>query len=271
MFIALFLTAFMFPFFGSISNADALGNYGCGNPDKKTHVNCLRGLLSSTPHGLAVQQSSPSNDGLGNYGCGNRNKRTHVNCLRGLLDQHGAHLQVGNHGGGASGTHPPVDISHCATLPPDTRPQCEAAAHGGPPPGGQHNGPPPGGQHNGPPPGGQHNGPPPGGPGDHPDCPAGTTCGGPNDHHGDQQASHCEAMGMADGSPHVDPPQDLLDQVEAEYEANCQSGNCFLGEGNYKLLEDMGHTRAKVNCFLAAGERQHNEEHGGNHPPAGNP
>jgi hypothetical protein len=51
MFIALFLTAFMFPFFGSISNADALGNYGCGNPDKKTHVNCLRGLLSSTPHG----------------------------------------------------------------------------------------------------------------------------------------------------------------------------------------------------------------------------
>ena len=154
LFTALLFAVFMFPFFGSISNADALGNYGCGNPDKKTHVNCLRGLLSSTPHGLAVQQSSPSNDGLGNYGCGNRNKRTHVNCLRGLLDQHGAHLQVGNHGGGASGTHPPVDISHCATLPPDTRPQCEAAAHGGPPPG------------------------------DHPDCPAGTNCGGPNDHHG---------------------------------------------------------------------------------------
>ena len=155
LFTALLFAVFMFPFFGSISNADALGNYGCGNPDKKTHVNCLRGLLSSTPHGLAVQQSSPSNDGLGNYGCGNRNKRIHVNCLRGLLDQHGAHLQVGNHGGGASGTHPPVDISHCATLPPDTRPQCEAAAHGGPPPG------------------------------DHPDCPAGTNCGGPNDHHGE--------------------------------------------------------------------------------------
>ena len=88
---------------------------------------------------------------------------------------------------------------------------------------------------------------------------------------GEQDAPHCRAMGMADGSPHVDPPQGLLDQVEAEYQANCQSGNCFLGEGNYKLLEDMGHTRAKVNCFLAAGERQHNEEHGGNHPPAGNP
>ena len=25
-----------------------------------------------------------------------------------------------------------VDISHCASLPPTTRPACEAAAHGGP-------------------------------------------------------------------------------------------------------------------------------------------
>ena len=103
-------------------------------------------------------------------------------------------------------------------------------------------------------------------------CPPGTTCGGPNDHHGDQDAVHCRAMGMADGSPHVDPPQDVLDQVQAEYEANCQSGNCFLGEGNYKLLEDMGHTRAKVDCFLAEGHRQHDEHHSGpgdgNHPPA---
>ena len=73
-------------------------------------------------------------------------------------------------------------------------------------------------------------------------------------------------MGMADGSPHVDPPQDVLDQVQAEYEANCQSGNCFLGEGNYKLLEDMGHTRAKVDCFLAEGHRQHDEQHGGPGP-----
>ena len=96
--------------------------------------------------------------------------------------------------------------------------------------------------------------------------------GGPNDHHGDQDAAHCRAMGMADGSPHVDPPQDVLDQVQAEYEANCQSGNCFLGEGNYSLLEGMGHTRAKVDCFLAEGHRQHDEQHGGpgdgNHPPA---
>ena len=86
--------------------------------------------------------------------------------------------------------------------------------------------------------------------------------GNPNQH-GEQDAPHCRAMGMADGSPHVDPPQDVLDQVEAEYEANCQSGNCFLGEGNYKLLEDMGHMRAKVDCFLKEGERRHHDEHGG--------
>ena len=141
-----FFTVFMFPFFGSISNADALGNYGCGNPDKKTHVNCLRGLLSSTPHGLAVQQSSPSNDGLGNYGCGNRNKRKHVNCLRGILDQHGAHLQVGNHGGGGdSGMNPPGGEHHDPCMPP---------------PGHEPNMPPPGGEHHDP------CMPPPGGPGD---------------------------------------------------------------------------------------------------------
>ena len=128
---ALFFTAFMFPVFGNVSNADALGKYGCGNPDKRTHVNCLRGLLASTPYGLTVQQSSPSRDGLGNYGCGNPNKRTHTRCLRRLLDEHGAHLQVGNRDDGP-GTHAPADISHCANMPPETRPQCEAEAHGDP-------------------------------------------------------------------------------------------------------------------------------------------
>ena len=78
---------------------------------------------------------------------------------------------------------------------------------------------------------------------------------------GEQDAPHCRAMGMADGSPHVDPPQNVLDQVQAEYEANCQAGNCFLGEGNYQLLESMGHTREKIDCFLQAGEDQHNQQH----------
>ena len=67
------------------------------------------------------------------------------------------------------------------------------------------------------PPGGEHhdpNMPPPGG---HPpaDC-GGVPCPTGDDHHGDQDAAHCRAMGMADGSPHVDPPQDVLDQVQAE-------------------------------------------------------
>ena len=99
---ALFLSAFIFPFFGNTSNADALGNYGCGNPDRKTHVNCLRGLLDTTPYGLTVPKGKI---GLGNYGCGkqagNIKKRQHVNCLRRLLDEHGAHLAKG------AGTMPP--------------------------------------------------------------------------------------------------------------------------------------------------------------------
>ncbi len=113
---------------------------------------------------------------------------------------------------------------------------------------------------------GDHRGPPGDMRGDHrgpTDCPAGTTCGGPNDHHGMPGGEDCAAMGMKDGSPHVDPPQNILDQVKAEYKANCKNGNCFLGEGNYKLLEDMGHMRAKVDCFLKEGERRHHDEHGG--------
>ena len=86
---ALLFTAFMFPFFGNISNADALGNYGCGNKDRKTHVkkgnitkkqhvNCLRRLLTSTPHGLTVPKGK---NGLGKFGCGNKNREKQVNCL----------------------------------------------------------------------------------------------------------------------------------------------------------------------------------------------
>ena len=161
----------------------------------------------------------------------------------------------------------------CVASDPNAMPCCNAGDMSPGGPNGHHNGPgdgpcPP---NCGPGPNGHHNGPP-GGPDDHPECPAGTTCGGPGDHHDDQDAAHCRAMGMADGSPHVDPPQDVLDQVQAEYEANCKSGNCFLGEGNYKLLEGMGHTRQKVDCFLAEGHRKHDEQHGGpgdgNHPPA---
>jgi hypothetical protein len=105
MLLALFVAAFSFSSIGSVSNADALGNYGCGNPDKRTHVNCLRALLSTTPFGLTVMKANPSKDGLGNYGCGNSDKTTHTTCLRRILDQHGAHLGVGSQGY-APGTAP---------------------------------------------------------------------------------------------------------------------------------------------------------------------
>jgi hypothetical protein len=88
LFTALLFAVFMFPFIGNVSNADALGNYGCGNKDKRTHVNCLRGLLSNTPYGIGVKANKPGRDGLGNYGCGNKNKKKHTKCLRRLLDQH---------------------------------------------------------------------------------------------------------------------------------------------------------------------------------------
>ena len=145
---ALLFTAFMFPFFGNISNADALGNYGCGNKDRKTHVNCLRGLLTSTPYGLTVPKGK---NGLGKYGCGrkagNKTKRKHVNCLRRLLDQHGSHLAKGGAGPkNAPGMHPPMgqpgmppmgDMDCVNAGNPTEVAACwNAKAHNGPPPGG---------------------------------------------------------------------------------------------------------------------------------------
>jgi len=113
---------------------------------------------------------------------------------------------------------PPVDISHCADMPPTTRPACEAQAHANsaptpvmppmtPPPGmappldcppgtanplcgpgGHHDGPPPGEHHDGPPPGGHH---PPGAP---PlDCPPGSgnpLCGPGGHHDGPPPGAH---------------------------------------------------------------------------------
>ena len=105
LFAALLFAVFMFPFIGSVSNADALGNYQCGNPDRKTHVNCLRAKLDSTPFGLTVPKGKR---GLGKYGCGTKKRRKHVNCLRSLLDQHGPFLAKG-----ATGQVPPSEINLC--------------------------------------------------------------------------------------------------------------------------------------------------------------
>ena len=136
---ALLFTAFMFPFFGNISDADALGNYQCGNKDRKTHVNCLRGLLTSTPYGLTVPKGK---NGLGKYGCGrkagNKTKRKHVNCLRRLLDQHGPHLAKGGAGPTKAPGMPPMGDMDCVNAgnPTEVAACWNAKAHNGPPPGG---------------------------------------------------------------------------------------------------------------------------------------
>ena len=93
--VALFLSAFAFSSLGSVSNADALGSYGCYNDDRRAHLDCLRGKLDSTAYGLTIPKDSR---GLGNYGCGVRDRRAHQDCLRDLLDMHGSYLQVRNPG-----------------------------------------------------------------------------------------------------------------------------------------------------------------------------
>jgi hypothetical protein len=93
-------TVFMIPFIKNINTADALDKYGCDNPDRQMHINCLRTKLDITPYGLTVPKG---NDGLGNYQCGkkqeNTTNRQHINCLMLLLDQHGANLAAGRPGG----------------------------------------------------------------------------------------------------------------------------------------------------------------------------
>ena len=91
------------PMMGAPGKKGKMGNYGCGQKNRKKHVNCLRRLLDTTPHGLTVPRGKGKN-ALGRYGCGQKNRRKHVNCLRRLLDQHGPHLARGGKRGMAPGT-----------------------------------------------------------------------------------------------------------------------------------------------------------------------
>lgn len=97
-------TVLMVPFIENVSTANAHGKYGCENPDRNLHINCLRTKLDTTPYGSTVPKES---DGLGNYRCGkkqgNKTKQQHVNCLMLLLDQHGADLAAGRPGGHSGG------------------------------------------------------------------------------------------------------------------------------------------------------------------------
>ena len=79
-----------------------LGRYGCGNKNKRKHVNCLRDLLDTTPLSDQVKHAKKGKK-RGFYGCGNKNKKKHTRCLRRLLDQHGPHLAIG---GGKRGMAP---------------------------------------------------------------------------------------------------------------------------------------------------------------------
>jgi hypothetical protein len=141
----------MFPFFGNISNADTLGNYGCsagaGFDGTTLHIDCLRGKLDGTAFGKTVP---PGSRGHGYYSCDrapdgtlDSNSRRHVNCLRALLDEHAPHLA----NGGATGMHPPEtfdehlmggthDTGHCAQFTGAAQTACYAAANSGPPTGG---------------------------------------------------------------------------------------------------------------------------------------
>jgi hypothetical protein len=62
-FMFLFLSTFMLSSLGSVSNADALGSYGCYYDDRIAHVDCLRGKLDTTAYGLTIPKGSR---GLGN-------------------------------------------------------------------------------------------------------------------------------------------------------------------------------------------------------------
>jgi hypothetical protein len=73
-----------------------LGNYGCGNKDRRKHVNCLRDLLDTTPLSDKVRHAKKGKK-RGFYGCSGLRDgkwKKHTKCLRRLLDQHGPELAV---------------------------------------------------------------------------------------------------------------------------------------------------------------------------------
>jgi hypothetical protein len=83
-----------------------MGNYGCGNKNRRKHVNCLRDLLDTTPLSDQVRHAKKGKK-RGFYGCNGLKQgkwKKHVNCLRRLLDQHGPQLAKG--GGGKRGMAP---------------------------------------------------------------------------------------------------------------------------------------------------------------------
>jgi hypothetical protein len=61
------------------------GGFGCGKiGDPRKKVTCLRKKLDQTPLGKTVKKGSR---GIGMYGCGNPDKKVHIRCLRDKLRQ----------------------------------------------------------------------------------------------------------------------------------------------------------------------------------------
>ena len=79
-----------------------------------------------------------------------------------------------------------------------------------------------------------------------------------------QMDQDCAQLHPGGAATHFDPPQAQLDAIEAEYEASCRAGNCALSDATYASLESQGHSRGEVDCFMAEGERRHNEHDQGN-------
>jgi hypothetical protein len=86
--------------------------------------------------------------------------------------------------------------------------------------------------------------------------------GGPNDHH---DGPDCASMHPGGAAKHVDPPEATLGAVGAEMEASCKAGNCGISDETYSSLTSLGHTRAEVDCFLAEGQKNHNDGPPGDH------
>ena len=81
---------------------------------------------------------------------------------------------------------------------------------------------------------------------------------GPNGH----GESYCSAIPHPDGSKHVDPPEELLDRVAAEYEAGCRAGKCGISRATYSKLMAFGHSRREIDCHLAEGHMHNNDGQG---------
>jgi hypothetical protein len=87
--------------------------------------------------------------------------------------------------------------------------------------------------------------------------------GGPAMSTPEQMGQDCAGFPHPDGSVHVDPPESQIEAIEAEYKASCKAGNCALSEATYNSLASQGHSRGEVDCFMAEGERNHQDQHGG--------